>query len=178
MPIHLFLAAEGGFNPLSLDGGGGAFWTWLIFLLALVPIWKMVMGPITRALYERDDRINELKTRAEQASEAAESAKSEVEVKLGEARAEAQKILQAARERGEVREREIVDKAKEEANALLEAASAQIRAEKDKALAAIRAEVVDLSLGAASKVLERNVTSEDDRRLVESLVAGAGQPGA
>ncbi|QDU84855.1 ATP synthase subunit b [Planctomycetes bacterium Pla163] len=177
MPFFPLLAADG-FNPLDPSGAGGAVWTWLIFLISLPLIWKMVMGPITRALYERDERANSLVSRAEQASADAESARAEVEVKLGEARAEAQRILQGARERGEVREREIVDKAKEEANALLSAASAQIRAEKDKALAAIRDEVVQLSIGAASKVLERNVGSEDDRRLVESFVASGSRSGS
>lgn len=173
----LHLIAADGFNPLDLSGAGGAVWTWLIFLLALPFIWMMVMGPITRALFERDERANALVTRAEQASADAESARAEVEVKLGEARAEAQRILQGARERGEVREREIVEKAKEEANALLASASSQIRTEKDKALAAIRSEVVQLSLGAASKILERNVGSDDDRRLVESYVSSGSQAG-
>lgn len=167
---HTFVA-EGGFNPLDLNNLGGAFWTWVIFLLALPFIWKMVMGPITRALFERDELAKSAVVRAEQASAEAERARSEVEVKLGEARAEAQRILQAARERGEAREREIVDKAKEEATALLDAAAAQIRAEKDKALEAIRSEVVELTMSAATKVVGRNVGSEDDRRFVESLVA-------
>jgi len=173
MHTHLILLAEGGFDPLNPSAGGVAFWTWLIFLLSLVPIWKMVMGPITRALYERDDIAKSAVTKAEQASADAERARSEVEVRLGEARAEAQRILQAARERGETREREIVEKAKNEASALLESARALIRAEKDKALAAIRSEVVDLAIGAASKVIERNVGSDDDRRLVGTIVSGA-----
>ena len=45
----------------------------------------------------------------------------------------------------------------------------------DEALAAIRAEVVELSLGAATKVLGRNVNSDDDRRLVQELVGGGGE---
>lgn len=172
------LAAEGGFDPFAPNFVGGALWTWIIFLLALVPIWKMVMGPVTRALLERDELAKRAITQAEKASADAEAARAEIEVKLGEARNEAQKLLNQARERAEIREREVIESAKSEAQALLESARSQIRAEQEKALAAIRAEVVELSIDAASKVLGRNVGSDDDRRFVEELVAGNGGQGA
>mgnify|MGYP000582287301 CR=1 FL=1 len=176
MPILLSaMAAEGGFNPLDAAGGGGALWTWIIFLLALGPIWIFVMGPVTRALIARDDQAKRAIVQAEKANADAERARAEVEIKLGEARAEAAKLLAQARERAEVREREIVEAAKNEAHTLLEGARSSIRAEQEKALAAIRTEVVDLTLSVASRVLERNVGSEDDRRMVERLVtAGTG----
>jgi F-type H+-transporting ATPase subunit b len=166
------LAAEGAaFNPLNPLHGGLALWTWIIFLLALIPVWKMVMGPVSRALLDRDQEAFSAVRKAEQASAEAERARAEVEVKLGEARAEAAKIVAAARERGEMREREIFEKAKTEAAALLDSARSQIRSEQEKAIATIRAEVVDLSLRAAGKVLERQVSAEDDRRLVSQFVS-------
>ena len=76
-----------------------------------------------------------------------------------------------ARERAEKRGADLVEAAKAEAGSLLENARKAIRAEQDKAISAIRNEVVDLTMNAASKVLERRVTSEDDRRLVAELVA-------
>ncbi|MEO0651958.1 MAG: F0F1 ATP synthase subunit B [Planctomycetota bacterium] len=165
--------AEGGFDPFDPTLGGGALWTWIIFLLSLFPIWIMVMGPVTRALLERDDLAKRAITQAEKASADAEAARAEVEVRLGEARNEAQKLLAQARERAEARERELVDAAKAEAQTLLENARSQIRAEQEKALAAIRGEVVELSLGAATKVLGRKVDADDDRRLVQEFVGSA-----
>ena len=169
MPLLAF-AAGGGFNPVDPSGGGGLMWTLIIFGLALFPIWKMVMGPVSAALEERDDQASRAIVQAEKASADAEKARAEVEVKLGEARAEASKLLAEARDRAANREREIVDAANTEARAMVEAARRTIRAEQDKAIAAIRDEVVDLSLSAASKVLERNVKTEDDRNLVVGVV--------
>ena len=83
-------------------------------------------------------------------------------------------LMALARERAEARERDIVDSAKREAGAMIESARGAIQAEQEKALSAIRNEVVDLSLNAASKVIGRNVGSQDDRKLVSELVAGAG----
>lgn len=176
------MAAEGGsFNPLDPSGLGGLLWTLIIFLLALWPIWKFVMGPVTRALEERDERVNRAIEAAQKASSQAEAARAEVEVKLGEARAEAAKLLAEARDRAEVREREIIGAAKHEAQTLVESARSTIHAEQEKALAAIRSEVVDLSLSAASQVLGRRVGSEDDRRLASEMVGATapstGSPG-
>jgi len=165
-------AAEGGgFNPVDLAAGGNLFWTLLIFALAIPVIWKVVMGPVTRALEERDDHVARAIDKAEKASSDAEKARAEVEVALGEAQTEAAKLMAEARERAEVREHEIVDAAKAESAGMVESARKAIRAEQDKAISTIRNEVVDLALDAAGKVLEREVKSEDDRRLVTELVS-------
>ncbi len=174
MATTMFLSE--GLDLLDPRGAGNFIWTLAIFLVALIPMWKMVFSKIAKALEERDAKASEAIVAAEKASEAAEKARAEVEVRLGEAQAEAARMLSGAKERAEVRERDIVDNAKKEADAMIEAARTTIEAEKDKALTAIRTEVVDLSINAASKVLGRNVGTEDDRRLVEELVGAAAPP--
>ncbi len=167
--------ASGDFDPLDVGGLGGFVWTLLIFVLALPFMWKVVFAPITAALYERDEKASEAITAAERASAEAEKARAQVEVALGEAQTEAASLMSQARERAEVRERDIVDSAKREAGAMIESARTAIQAEQEKALSAIRSEVVDLSLHAASKVIGRNVGGEDDRKLVSELVASSGK---
>lgn len=178
LPI-LLVSEGGGFNPLDLSGIGGTFWTLVIFLIALAPIWMVVMGPVTRALEDRDAKAAAGLAAAQKASEEAQNARVAVESKLREAQVEAAKIVDAARGRAEVVERELKDNAGREAQALLARAKSEIKAEQDKALAAIRTQVVEVSMNAASQVLKRRVDSADDRRLVEEMVAGAaGSPSA
>jgi F-type H+-transporting ATPase subunit b len=176
--MSLILAASpaegGGFNPLDLAAGGNAFWTLVIFVLAVPFIWKIVMGPVANALEERDARATRAIAEAEKASQAAARASEAAEKARLEARAEADKLVVEARARAEVREREIVEAAKLESTKMLENAKKAIRVEQDKAISAIRNEVVDLSLAAASRVLERKVGDTDDRRLVADLVARQG----
>ncbi len=167
------LAEGGGFNPLDLHGIGGVLWTWVIFLVALPFMWKLVLGPVSRALEERDDQAVRAIQAADKASADAEAARAEIEVKLGEARSESARMLQEARERAEARARELEAKAAAERTARLDSALSEIRSEREKALAAIREEVVDLSMSAAGQVLGRNVGSEDDRRLVAELVGSS-----
>jgi F-type H+-transporting ATPase subunit b len=187
-PILALASSEegGGFNPVSLSQGGGFFWTLVIFAVAAPFIWKIVMGPIARALEERDGKVARAIEEAQKAAADAQRARADVEAKVAEARAESARYLAEARDRAAVRERELVEEASAKAQALLDAARSAIRAEQDKAIAAIRDEVVDLALSGASKVLGRNAGSEDDRRLVTDLVqqsqalrgpARAGQAG-
>jgi F-type H+-transporting ATPase subunit b len=160
------------YNPMDPAGLGGILWTWIIFAFALPFIWKRVMGPVTSALLQRDAAAFEAIASAERANQQAEKVRAEVEVKLGEAQAGAAKLLSEARERAEKREHEILELAKKEADSLRERARTDIDTAKDQAIAAIRDQVVEISLAAASQVLQRRIDAEDDRRLVSALVAG------
>ena len=173
MNLALLVAADGGFNPLDVNGLGSFLWTLVIFFAAIVPMWKMVFGKITAALSERDEQAKAAIVAAERASEEAEKSRAAVEVALGEAQAEAAKLLASARERAETREREIIENAKQESTAMIESARASIQAEQEKALATIRTEVVDLSLAAAGKVLGRTVSGDDDRRLAQEVITAS-----
>ena len=60
---------------------------------------------------------------------------------------------------------------KADADAFLDRAKKEIGLEENRVRDALRREVVELTLEVASKVLERNVTAEDDRRLAGTLLA-------
>ena len=64
----------------------------------------------------------------------------------------------------------MIDAAEERSREMLEAARRAIEAEKQKAVSAIRDEVVELSLASAEAVIGRRVSGDDDRRLVGELV--------
>lgn len=171
LPLGLLSGGDGGFNPVDLAAGGNLFWTLAIFLVSVPFIWVVVMGPVTRALEERDAKTERAIAAAEKASKDAEEARAKLEVTLGEARAEAAKLIAEARSKAEARGHEIVEQAKGEAGQMLDGARKAIQAEQAKAISAIRTEVVELSLRAAGQVLERNVSSDDDRRIARQVVA-------
>ncbi len=176
--LALILSSEGGggLNPFSPDAIGGVLWTVVIFLVALPLMWKIVLGPITKALDERDGKLQGAIEQAQRASGEAEKARAAVEAKLSQAQREAAALMAQARERAEVRGRELEEAAHSQAKGMIESARREIQAEQERAIAAIRDEVVELALSGARAVLERNVGSEDDRRLVSGLVGGA-KPG-
>lgn len=169
----LGLVAEEGFNVFDANGAGNLLWTLIIFVLALPLMWMFVFGPITAALFERDERASAAIVAARLAEETAERLRADMEVARGQAQRDASQLLNDARARADARERDIVENAKKEAGAMIEGARRQIHVEQEKAIAAIRNEVVDLSLKAAGKVIGRSVGSEDDRRLANDLVTGS-----
>ncbi len=171
--LALALAAEGGFNPLDPSGAGGFFWTLVIFAVSLPLMWMLVFSKVATAMLGRDTQASAAIQSAERASAEAEKARVAVEVALGEAQAQAAKLIAGARERAEAREREILEGAKRQGDVLIENARAAIRVEQEKAIASIRGAVVDLSLHAASRVIGRNVGAEDDRRMVHEIVSAA-----
>ncbi len=65
----------------------------------------------------------------------------------------------------------LLAKAREEYEALLIRARKDIGAEKEKALLALRREAVELSIAAAAKVIESNLDTEANRRLVTEYLA-------
>ncbi len=65
--------------------------------------------------------------------------------------------------------------AKENAEEMIGKAKIQIEAESQKAIQEIKASVVDLSIEAAAKVIEKNLDTEDNRSLVEQTLDNMGQ---
>ena len=57
---------------------------------------------------------------------------------------------------------------------MLDRARREIESERDRAIAQLRKEAVDLALAGASKVIEQNLESEKNRQLVESYLASIG----
>ena len=65
--------------------------------------------------------------------------------------------------------------AEKEAKEILEKAQNQIIAEREKAINEIKAVVVDFSIQAASKVIEKNLNSADNTRIINDAIEGIGK---
>jgi F-type H+-transporting ATPase subunit b len=86
---------------------------------------------------------------------------------LTEARVQADQILSQTRSDANRVRDELKQKAQAEAAGILKNAERQIEMETARALQQIRSEAVDISVAIASKLLERNVSKEDNERLIE-----------
>lgn len=164
------LGAGGEFNPLNPDQGGALFWTWIIFLLALVPMWKVVFGPIFRALKERDLAAAEAAKQAEAARDAAEKAQATIEAEREKAKSEVAQLLQQARERAESLKQEEASRGRLEAERMVAQARHVIDQEKAKALSEIRGEVVELSAQLAEKALGKAVSDDQQKRVLAQAI--------
>ncbi|MBI4410554.1 MAG: F0F1 ATP synthase subunit B [Gemmatimonadetes bacterium] len=163
-------------------GGGGIFdintgvmfWTVVIFLTLLVVLTRFAWRPILGALEARERRIQEILDAAAQDRVEAERLLEDQRRQLAEARQQAQQILAEGKQASERVRQELLERAKAEQEAMLARARQELTQEKERALEALRREAVDLSLAAASKLVERRLNAEEDRRLVRSFLERVG----
>ena len=93
---------------------------------------------------------------------------------IAEARSEAQKVIASGRETAERLRSELLEQTHAQQQELLERARRDIEAEKERAIADLRREAVDLAIAGASRVIERNLDDQSNRRLVESFLGSLG----
>ena len=177
----------------AVGGGGGAhegnwmdkwllsydfgltFWTITTFFVVLIILKWKAWGQLIEALDKREKDIKTALSSAEKAKEEAGKVAEDYEEMIRKAQAEAQKIVSESKAAGEKVREDIKVTAEKEAGDILEKAQHQIQTEKEKAVQEIRSSVVEFSLQAATKVIEKNVDSEDNRRLIKETVAGIGK---
>ena len=178
----LILASEGSGNGdtsgwmekwLSFDPGL-FLWTIVTFFIVLAILKWKAWGPLINALDKREEDIREALASAEKARQDAEKASSEYEDMMRKAQAEAQQIVSEGKAAGERVKNDIQSSANDKADEIIEKAKAQIDAERRKAIQEIKSSVVDLSMDAAAKVIERNLDSDDNRKLVDQALEGIG----
>jgi F-type H+-transporting ATPase subunit b len=165
------LAAEGGggLSPFAGDVGN-AIWTLLIFVLVVTVLGKFAWGPILNLLQERERFIHSSLADAKRDREEAEARLKEYEVKLQAARSEAVALVDDARRDAERLREDLRQKARGEADTIIKNAERQIQLETDRALQQIRNEAVDLSVLIASKIVGRNLSKEDNERLIDETL--------
>ena len=160
------------------SGGDGLFainpglivWTWVIFLILFFVLRKWAWGPILGALETRERRIQEALDRAARDRDEATRLLDEHRALLDDSRVQAQSILAESRKAAERLRGELLDEARKQKDQIVAGAKGEIERERDQALETLRREAVDLSITAASRVLEKNLDSEENRRLVEDYL--------
>ncbi len=136
------------------------------FLLVLGILRLFAYKPILRLMDQRAERIRESLAASERAREEAASSQEAIESQLVEARREAQRIVEQARESAERYRAEEMERARNEAENFVERARADIQRERDVVIEEVRASFGDLAITAAERVVRRSL----DRQAHEDLI--------
>ncbi len=157
-------------SPFTINGGL-IFWTLVIFGILLFILAKTAYPWVLRQVEEREARIKEQLDEAARANAEAQQLLSDYQSQLSGAKEQAAGIIATARQDGEKLREEIVAKGRAEQEELLDRARREIAMERDRAVAELRREAVELSIAAASKVIEKNLDTAADRKLVTDYLA-------
>jgi F-type H+-transporting ATPase subunit b len=163
-------AAAGPTSPFEVNFGL-FFWTWIVFLILLFVLWKFAWPGILKATTEREEKIRNQLAEAEKINADAKASLAAGQKLQTDARNEAQALLAEARAAVDKERASAAEKIKADQDALVERARRDIASERDKALADLRREAVDLALGAASKVIGKRLDSDADKQLVLDYLA-------
>jgi F-type H+-transporting ATPase subunit b len=161
----LYAAEETTLSPFA-GNLGNAIWTLAIFVLVVIVLGKFAWGPVLSLLKQREDYIHKSLSDAKHDRDEAEARLREYGAKLQTAQAEAVSIIDEARRDAERLRQELRERAKSEADTMIKNAERQIDLQTTRAVQQLRQEAVDLSVTIASKILERNISKEDNEKLI------------
>jgi F-type H+-transporting ATPase subunit b len=162
-------ASSGSF--LITPNVGLMVWTLLLFGISMYVLAKVAFPRISEALDRRQHAIEESIDHAEQIRKEADDVLAEYRQRLGEAREQADEIVQRARKAAETHERDAAEDAKARREQLMEQTRREIETETRRAIQDIRAEVADLTVMATEKVTRKTLTEDDQRRLVQDALS-------
>jgi F-type H+-transporting ATPase subunit b len=143
----------------------------ITFGIIFVVLWRVLIPRLNQTLAERTDKIEGGLQRAEEAQAEANATLAKYREQLAEARHEAARLREQAREQGAQIIAEMREQAQAEARRLVDAAHAQIEADRQQALQSLRTEVGGLAVDLASRVVGESLTDEArQRRTVERFL--------
>ena len=154
-------------------------WTALFVLLNTLTIFfvgrKYLFGPVSRMIESRQQEIDDMYRKADDAKTEAQALRTEYEQKLGEAAQTSERMVREAVARGQSREEEILRKANAQADAIREKAEQDIARQKKKALNDAKDEISVIAIDIAGKVVGKSLTDADQSRLVDDFIDRLGE---
>jgi F-type H+-transporting ATPase subunit b len=145
-------AEEKAKNPI-IPTGKEMLWAFVFFMLLFLLLRFVLVPPLQRLMRERDDKIRADLEGAEQAKDDVARLRVDYDAALATARAEADEVIGAARAEADARRAQLQATADAEIAQLRAAAQAEIIGARERALTAVRGEVGEMAVTAASAVI-------------------------
>jgi F-type H+-transporting ATPase subunit b len=165
----LVLAEAGGGGLLSVDAT--LLWaTLVVFAIFAWVLGKFAWGPLLKIVDDREKSIREQVDAAQVAAAEAKDLLAQHQEMLKGAGREREEILQKTVREAEQVRTDLVAKARADADLVVARAREQMGREKDQAIADLRAQVADLAVEAASRIVKSSLTEEVQRKLVDDYI--------
>ena len=163
----------------NLDVISFNIWDTLISLANLILLFlivkKFLYKPVKKVLKARQNEIESQYTNAEDAQKKAYENREKWEKTLSGAKAKADEIIKDATDIAKNRGESIVNDAKERAENIVRQAEQDAILERKKATDTIKKEIVEVSGALTSKMLEREINTDDHRTLIDEFIEKIGE---
>ncbi len=176
----LLLAAEGGGTALIIPEPAELIWGAITFAVVVVVLRKFAFPRLRETVEKREQEIQNRLEEAEKSRQEAQKQLDEYKKQVADARGEANRIIEEARQQAEQVRKELVANAEKEAEGIVQRAQEQMQAERTRTVEELQGTIAQLSIELAEKVVGRSLDGEAQRELVDSYikeVAGMGGNG-
>lgn len=171
-PVAAFAAdpveGEAEAPPLLNVDPGMYFWQILLFLLLFGVLAKWVWPHILTGLQQREQRLRDDLTQAEQARKEADETLQQYKTQLAEARKESQQIVEQSRGEAQKVADQLKAQTQEELQQMRQRVQREIEAAKEEAVADVYERTAELATHIAGRILQRELSVDDQKALVES----------
>jgi F-type H+-transporting ATPase subunit b len=145
-------------------------WGSISFAVLLFLLYKYAYPPVKQSMEARTERIRAELQAADTAKAEAQGVLDEYRAQLNDAKAEAGRIIEEARQAADAIKRDQEVRLQSELAELRQRAVADIEAAKANAMSDLRGEVALLAIGAAETVVQHNLDSATQTQLVEDYI--------
>ena len=144
--------------------------TWVTFFILLFILQKFAWKPILMGLKKREDYIRKSLQDADKIKEQLaqiEAAKIKI---IDEAKTQANGIIEQSRKTGHELELQIEQKAKKNAEEIINSTYQEIQGERQRVLQALKKESVQTAVTLAERILKENLDTEKNRNLINQAI--------
>lgn len=142
------------------------------FVILLLIVFFVAYKPVRKLLAKRKEYVDTMVADAENNNRIAKEAAANKDKVVEEGKQEAARIIADAQAQAALQANAIVNEAKQEASRKRAEADREIEAAKEASLLEVKDSIVDVAIAASSQVLEREVSKEDNERLIKDFVDG------
>ncbi|MDP4153593.1 MAG: F0F1 ATP synthase subunit B [Bacillota bacterium] len=146
----------------------------LNLIILYVVLRKILFKPVTSFMEKRTQSIRDSIEEAQKQEAEANDLKLKYENQLSDAKLVGEKIIADATEKSNRISDEIIAKANQEASFIMQKAREEIEHEREQMLKEVYNQVVDLTIGAASKVIESDVDSAKNLKIIKKFLGEEG----
>jgi F-type H+-transporting ATPase subunit b len=149
-------------------------WGGISFVVLLLLLSKFAFPALKKGMDDRTERIRKDLDEAEGAKTEADRIREDYSRQLADAKAEAGRIIEEARQAADSVRRDLTARAETEAQELRQRNAEQLEAERTRIMGELRGQVSTLAIELAEKVVEANLDRDAQNRLIESYISQVG----
>jgi F-type H+-transporting ATPase subunit b len=160
-------------NPI-LPETNEIIWTVIAFVIAFFILTKFAFPAVKKGIQAREDKIRGDLERAEQARNEAEATLAQYQKQVAEARGEATRIIEEARQAAEGVRRDLIARAEADAAEVRQRAQEDSQLASSRAMSELQTQVASLSVDLAEKIVEHNLDRDTQMDLIENYINSVG----